>query len=98
MMEEAEQRDQTYLFKIRQSVKIKELLAGSFAMEQWQPAGQGWEGLWSEVRLAGWTSKRKVILLRRPLPEDAVAARKRNDVLRGASRGNWKWVGRKRAM
>ena len=48
MMEEAEQRDQAYLFKIRQSVKIKELLAGSFAMEHWQPAGQGWEGLWAK--------------------------------------------------
>src|SRR5450631_2582238 len=77
MMEEAEQRDQAYLFKIRQSAKIKELLAGSFAMDQWQPAGQGWDGTWSEVRLAGWTGKRRVILLRRPLPEDAVAARKK---------------------
>ena len=75
MMQEAEQRDQAYLFKIRQSVKIKELLAGSFAVDQWQPAGQGWQGAWSEVQLAGWTSKRKVMILRRPLPEDAVAAR-----------------------
>jgi len=77
MMEQAEQRDQAYLFKIRQSVKIKELLASSFTMNQWQPAGQGWEGIWSEVRLAGWTSKRKVVILRRPLPEDVVAARKK---------------------
>jgi hypothetical protein len=77
MMEQAEQRDQAYLFKIRQSVKIKELLASSFTMDQWQPAGQGWEGIWSEVRLAGWTSKRKVVILRRPLPEDVVAARKK---------------------
>lgn len=77
MMQEAEQRDQPYLFKIRQSVKIKELLAGSFAMDQWQPAGQGWAGTWSEVRLAGWTSKRRVVILRRPLPEQAVAAKKK---------------------
>ncbi len=51
MMQEAEQRDQPYLFKIRQSAKIKELLAGSFATDQWESAGQGWEGTWSEVRL-----------------------------------------------
>ena len=38
-------------------------------------AGQGWQGAWSEVQLAGWTSKRKVIILRRPLSEEAVAAR-----------------------
>jgi hypothetical protein len=77
MMQEAEQRDQAYLFKIRQSVKIKELLAGNFAMDQWQSAGQGWEGTWSEVRLAGWTSKRRVILLRRRLREDLVVAKRK---------------------
>jgi hypothetical protein len=77
MMEEAEQRDQPYLFKIRQSAKIKELLAGSFAMDQWQSAGQGWEGTWSDVRLAGWTSKRRIIILRRPLREDLVIAKRK---------------------
>jgi hypothetical protein len=75
MMQEAEQRDQPYLFKIRQSAKIKELLAGSFAADQWESAGQGWEGTWSEVRLAGWTSKRRIIILRRPLREDLVVAK-----------------------
>jgi len=77
MMQEAEQRDQPYLFKIRQSAKIKELLAGSFATDQWESAGQGWEGTWSEVRLAGWTSKRRIIILRRPLREDLVVAKRK---------------------
>ena len=77
VMREAELRDQAYLFKIRQSVRIKELLASSFAMDQWQPAGQGWEGTWSEVQLAGWTRKRKVILLRRPLTDEQVAAKQK---------------------
>ena len=77
MMQEAEQRDQPYLFKIRQSAKVKELLARSFAMNQWKPAGQGWEGTWSEVRLAGWTSKRRIIILRRPLREDLVVAKRK---------------------
>jgi hypothetical protein len=77
MMQEAEQRDQPYLFKIRQSAKIKELLAGSFATDQWESAGQGWEGTWSEVRLAGWTSKRRIIILRRPLREDLIAAKRK---------------------
>jgi hypothetical protein len=77
MMQEAEQRDQAYLFKIRQSVKIKELLAGNFATDQWQSAGQGWEGTWSEVRLAGWTCKRRVILLRRHLREDFMVGKRK---------------------
>lgn len=76
MMQEAEQRDQPYLFKIRQSAKIKELLAGSFRMDQWEAAGQGWEGTWSEVRLAGWTNPRRIIILRRPLPDGQMAKRK----------------------
>lgn len=77
MMQEAEQRDQAYLFKIRQSAKIKELLTGSFATDQWEAAGQGWAGTWSEVRLAGWTSKRRVILLRRPLRDELVVAKRK---------------------
>lgn len=77
MMKEAEQRDQAYLFKIRQSAKIKELLAGSFTADAWEPAGQGWEGTWSQVRLAGWTKERRVILLRRPIREDLVVAKRK---------------------
>jgi hypothetical protein len=84
MMQEAEQRDQAYLFKIRQSAKIKELLAGSFAMDQWESAGQGWEGTWSEVRLAGWTSKRRVILLRRPLRDELLVAKRKGKGRRAA--------------
>lgn len=84
MMQEAEQRDQAYLFKIRQSAKIKELLAGSFAMDQWESAGQGWEGTWSEVRLAGWSSKRRVIVLRRPLRDELIVARRKGRSRRAA--------------
>ncbi len=78
MMQQAEQRDQAYLFKIKQSARIKELLAGSFALGPWQAAGQGWEGIWSQVRLAGWTQSRRVILLRRPLREDLVVAKRKS--------------------
>jgi hypothetical protein len=77
MMQEVEKRDQGYLFKLRQSAKVKQLLAGSFALDQWQPAGQGWDGTWSEVRLAGWTAKRRVIVLRRPLRDEVVAAQRK---------------------
>ena len=78
MMKEAEQRDQGYLFKIKQSARIKELLATSFSVNQWQAAGQGWEGMWSQVRLAGWTGARRVIILRRPLREDLVVAQRKS--------------------
>jgi Transposase DDE domain group 1 len=77
MMQEAEERDQAYLFKLRQSANVKDLLARSFAMDQWQPAGQQWEGIWSQVRLAGWTNKRRVIVLRRRLREELVVAKRK---------------------
>jgi hypothetical protein len=77
MMQEAEERDQAYLFKLRQSANVKGLLARSFAMDGWQAAGQGWEGTWSEVRLAGWTNKRRVIVLRRRMREDPAVARRK---------------------
>jgi hypothetical protein len=84
MMQEAQERGKAYLFKIRQSLKIKELLAGSFAMDQWEGAGQGWEGCWSEVRLAGWTAQRRVIILRRPLREELVVSKRKGKVRRQA--------------
>jgi hypothetical protein len=34
--------------------------------------------MWSEVRLAGWTGKRRIIILRRPLREDLVAAKRKS--------------------
>lgn len=77
MMQEAERRDQPYLFKIKQSAKIKELLADHFAAADWESAGQGWEGRWSQIRLAGWTASRRLLLLRRPLPQDLLVAKKK---------------------
>lgn len=76
MMKEAEQRGQAYLFKIKQSARVKELLADSFAMKEWEPAGQGWEGIRSQVRLAGWSQTRRVIILRRRMREEGGAAKR----------------------
>jgi hypothetical protein len=53
-------------------------------MDQWQAAGQGWEGCWSEVRLAGWTARRRVIILRRPLREELVVAKRKGKSRRQA--------------
>jgi hypothetical protein len=50
MMREAEQRGHAHLFEIRQSAEIRALPARSFAMDPWEPAGQGWEGTWSSKR------------------------------------------------
>jgi hypothetical protein len=54
---------------------VKKLIGQMFGKPEWVDAGQNWQGLESELRLSGWTKKRRVVLLRRPLREkDAAAA------------------------
>ena len=56
-----EQRDLPYLFKLRHTAKVKELVQR--VMRQgapWQDCGDGWQAL----RLSGWTCDRRVILVR----------------------------------
>jgi hypothetical protein len=77
-MEGAEQRHIPYLFKLKQTANVKKLIDKLFGKTEWVDAGQQWQGLESELRLSGWTSRRRVVILRRPLRhEDAAAAEKK---------------------
>lgn len=71
---DAEARGIPYLFKLRQTGKVKRLLQQLFTREDWIPAGQGWEGLESRLRLTGWTRERRVVVLRRRIKGDVVLA------------------------
>lgn len=71
----AEQRDVPYLFKLKQTANVRKLITRLFGKEEWVEAGQGWQGLAAELQLSGWSRKRRVIVLRRPLPEAAGAAK-----------------------
>ncbi len=66
-MEGCEQRDIAYLFKLKQSANVKKLIARLFRHEDWVEAGQTWQGLDTELQLSGWSQKRRVVVLRRPL-------------------------------
>lgn len=70
MMAEAQKRHQAYLFKLRQSGNIQKLIVRMFEEKAWEPAGQGWEGVESEISLVGWSRSRRVIVLRRRLKEN----------------------------
>src|SRR5207237_9861740 len=39
--------------------------------DDWAPAGGGWQGWSSGLQLRGWSRKRRVVVLRRPLRETA---------------------------
>ena len=73
-MEGAEQRKILYLFKLKQSSNVKKLAEKLFGNDQWVDAGQGWQGLDTELQLSGWTQSRRVVVLRRPMREKAAAA------------------------
>jgi len=64
----AEERNIGYLFKLKQSANVKKLIGQIFDKEEWMEAGQQWKGRVDELRLNGWSKARRVIVLRRPLP------------------------------
>jgi hypothetical protein len=66
-MHDAEMRGVAYLFKLRQTSKVKALIQQVFCRSDWEPAGQRWEGVEDRLQLTGWTNKRRVIVLRRKI-------------------------------
>ena len=72
MMSGAEERGVAYLFKIRRTKGVVQLISRLGARGEksdWRPAGQGWEGVESQLQLQGWSRERRVIVLRRKLKE-----------------------------
>jgi len=65
MMQEAEQRQLPYLFKLRQSPNVKKHVAQVLSQQGWQAAGGGWQGVTSERQLSGWSRARRIVVLRR---------------------------------
>jgi hypothetical protein len=69
MMEEAEERDLPYLFKLMKTAKVKRQIERLWGRQDWVAAGGNWEGLNSQLELSGWSRTRRVVILRRKLRE-----------------------------
>ena len=54
-----------YLFKLRQTTNVKQLVRLLETTGGWRDAGQGFEGTEGMLQLSGWGYKRRVIVLRR---------------------------------
>ena len=78
-MKEAENRDITYLFKLRQTRNVKRLIKGLSRDGRWIDAGHGFQGAESSLRLSGWSRHRRVIVLRRELRDTVALASKATD-------------------
>ncbi|WP_368356714.1 hypothetical protein [Acidithiobacillus thiooxidans] len=76
-----ESRQQPYLFKLRQSPRVKRLLQQVFTGRDWVDAGQGWEGREDTIQLAGWAQSRRVVILRRLLKENLIATQEQRGQL-----------------
>ena len=63
----AEERKLGFLFKLKQSKNVKRLISQIFDKEEWEDAGQTWQGRKEKLRLEGWSKERMVVVLRRPL-------------------------------
>lgn len=75
-MLQLEELQQPYLFKLRQTAGVKQLIKRQWARLDWSDMGQGWCGLESELRLSGWSAKRRVIVMRRQRKTDLVLEQK----------------------
>ena len=67
IMTALEDRGQAYLFKLRLSKNVKRHIERVFWESGWSDAGQGWEGKDGRLRLIGWDTERRVVVLRRAL-------------------------------
>lgn len=67
VMREAEARDQPYLTKLRLTRNVKTLIKKLFRSNEWEDAGQKWEGMEDTLTLSGWSRARRVVVLRRKL-------------------------------
>ena len=63
----AEERGLGYLFKLKQSGNVRKLIGQVLEKEDWVDAGQQWQGREDALRLSGWSKRRRLIVLRRPL-------------------------------
>lgn len=73
-MRALEDRKIPYLFKLKLTKNVKRYFEQIFWSEDWEDAGQGWEGQEGHIKLTGWQDERRIIALRRPIVGDVLLA------------------------
>jgi len=70
VMTACEERQQPYLFKLKQTPNIKRFISQKMVGSDWVTAGQGWEGTEGFLKLMGWEEERRVVVLRRKIKKE----------------------------
>lgn len=78
-MTECEKLNLLYLFKLKKTKLVKELVRRYINKSGWSYVGLGWEGIGSKLQLTGWEQARRVVVLRRPLKKEVLVRRKQKD-------------------
>jgi len=78
VMVELETLQQRYLFKVRRTSRVKQLIAKLHGQGGWQRFDQDWEVKEGVLQLTGWVKERRVIVTRRRLRSDALVLEKRS--------------------
>jgi len=74
-MASCEREGVDYLFKLRLTRGVRRAAERACAQSGWEDAGQGWWGSTADLRLIGWSRSRRVVVLRRRLPETVALTR-----------------------
>ena len=70
VMTELEQIGCAYLFKIKKTVNVKKTIHHAHCSGGWTRYNNHWEGKESTLKLSGWTKERRIIIVRRRLPDN----------------------------
>ena len=76
VMVELEAIEQPYLFKLRQTTGVKQLIERQWSRQDWRDVGQGCQAVEAELALTSWTRARRVVVLRRAVKETLVVEQK----------------------
>lgn len=81
VMTELESIGQMYLTKLRQTAGVKRLIERNWSRQDWQDVGQGCEAVQAQLKLAGWSHARRVVVVRsatkdKPVTLESVTGKK----------------------
>jgi hypothetical protein len=65
LLADCERRQQAYLFRLRRTPRVQELVRGLEKQGSWQPVGRDESAKEGRLRLGGWTRERRVVVIRR---------------------------------
>ncbi|MDA9004010.1 transposase [bacterium] len=72
VMSDLEAINQSYLFKLKKSKNVINLIYKHHGTGEWKSVHAGWEAKCDELALQGWKHKRRVIIVRRQLSKAAI--------------------------